>query len=166
MFGPEAPYEITGDVGRVVSRRLIHDAENDQLHLYYGAADSVIGSGRRGSARSLTGLLRTARCPNERARPTPCTTAGPAGLVSDSAGSTRSARFIDRTVYARLKAEAHGIETLGGGGPSPAGATRHGSRKPHETARAGAADLVLGWPLARGNAAIDRIAIMASMGTL
>ncbi|HET9345372.1 MAG TPA: hypothetical protein VFO05_06700 [Candidatus Limnocylindrales bacterium] len=44
VFGPEAPYEITGDVGRVVFPcGWIHDAENDRLHLYYGAADSVIG---------------------------------------------------------------------------------------------------------------------------
>jgi predicted GH43/DUF377 family glycosyl hydrolase len=44
VFGPEASYEITGDVGRVVFPcGWIHDAENDRLHLYYGAADSVIG---------------------------------------------------------------------------------------------------------------------------
>ena len=43
VFGPEAPYEITGDVGRVVFPcGWIHDAETDRLHLYYGAADSVI----------------------------------------------------------------------------------------------------------------------------
>ena len=45
VFGPEAPYEITGDVGRVVFPcGWIHDAETDRLHLYYGAADSVIGA--------------------------------------------------------------------------------------------------------------------------
>ncbi len=44
VFGPEAPYEITGDVGRVVFPcGWVHDAEADQLFLYYGAADTVIG---------------------------------------------------------------------------------------------------------------------------
>ena len=43
VFGPEAPYEITGDVGRVVFPcGWVHDVEGDRLHLYYGAADSVI----------------------------------------------------------------------------------------------------------------------------
>ena len=42
VFGPEAPYEITGDVGRVVFPcGWVHDPENDRLHLYYGAADTV-----------------------------------------------------------------------------------------------------------------------------
>lgn len=44
LFGPEAPYEITGDVGRVVFPcGWVHDAATDQLFLYYGAADSVVG---------------------------------------------------------------------------------------------------------------------------
>ena len=44
LFGPEAPYEITGDVGRVVFPcGWVHDIASDQLFLYYGAADSVIG---------------------------------------------------------------------------------------------------------------------------
>ena len=44
IFGPEAPYEITGDVGRVVFPcGWVHDVENDQLYLYYGGADTVIG---------------------------------------------------------------------------------------------------------------------------
>ena len=44
VFGPDAPYEITGDVGRVVFPcGWVHDPESDRLHLYYGAADSVIG---------------------------------------------------------------------------------------------------------------------------
>lgn len=44
VFGPEAPYEITGDVGRVVFPcGWVLDEPNDRLALYYGAADSVIG---------------------------------------------------------------------------------------------------------------------------
>ena len=44
VFGPEAPYEITGDVGRVVFPcGWVHDAESDRLLLYYGAADTSIG---------------------------------------------------------------------------------------------------------------------------
>jgi predicted GH43/DUF377 family glycosyl hydrolase len=44
VFGPAAPYEITGDVGRVVfPNGWVHDVPNDQLFLYYGAADSVVG---------------------------------------------------------------------------------------------------------------------------
>jgi len=44
VFGPEAPYEITGDVGRVVFPcGWILDDASDRLSLYYGAADSVIG---------------------------------------------------------------------------------------------------------------------------
>ncbi len=44
VFGPEAPYEITGDVGRVVfPGGWVHDVEGDRLLLYYGAADTVIG---------------------------------------------------------------------------------------------------------------------------
>ncbi|HEY5630182.1 MAG TPA: hypothetical protein VIR16_11790 [Candidatus Limnocylindrales bacterium] len=44
VFAPEAPYEITGDVGRVVFPcGWVLDEPNDRLSLYYGAADSVIG---------------------------------------------------------------------------------------------------------------------------
>ena len=44
LFGPEAPYEMTGDVGRVVFPcGWVHDDASDQLLLYYGAADTVIG---------------------------------------------------------------------------------------------------------------------------
>ncbi len=43
VFGPAAPYEINGDVGRVVFPcGWIHDATSDELHVYYGGADSVI----------------------------------------------------------------------------------------------------------------------------
>ena len=44
VFGPAAPYEMTGDVGRVVFPcGWVLDEPNDRLHLYYGAADTVIG---------------------------------------------------------------------------------------------------------------------------
>jgi predicted GH43/DUF377 family glycosyl hydrolase len=44
VLGPSAPYEIVGDVPNVVfPTGLVHDAENDELRLYYGAGDSVIG---------------------------------------------------------------------------------------------------------------------------
>jgi predicted GH43/DUF377 family glycosyl hydrolase len=43
LFGPEATYEITGDVGRVVFPcGWVHDVAADQLVLYYGGADSVV----------------------------------------------------------------------------------------------------------------------------
>jgi predicted GH43/DUF377 family glycosyl hydrolase len=43
VFGPVAPYEITGDVGRVVFPcGWVVDKAADQLYLYYGAADSAI----------------------------------------------------------------------------------------------------------------------------
>ncbi len=44
VFAPEAPYEIIGDVGRVVFPcGWILDEPTDRLLLYYGAADTVIG---------------------------------------------------------------------------------------------------------------------------
>jgi predicted GH43/DUF377 family glycosyl hydrolase len=44
VFAPAAPYEITGDVSRVIfPTGWVADAASDDLHLYYGAADSVIG---------------------------------------------------------------------------------------------------------------------------
>jgi predicted GH43/DUF377 family glycosyl hydrolase len=44
IFGPEAPYEITGDVGRVVFPcGWVHDATANRLLLYYGGADTVVG---------------------------------------------------------------------------------------------------------------------------
>jgi predicted GH43/DUF377 family glycosyl hydrolase len=44
VFAPEAPYELIGDVGRVVfpCGWVVNDA-TQTLYLYYGAADSVIG---------------------------------------------------------------------------------------------------------------------------
>lgn len=44
VFGPLAPYERTGDVGRVVFPcGWTLDEEADRLLLYYGAADTVVG---------------------------------------------------------------------------------------------------------------------------
>lgn len=44
IFGPQAPYEIIGDVGRVVFPcGWIHDTSTNRLLLYYGGADTVIG---------------------------------------------------------------------------------------------------------------------------
>jgi predicted GH43/DUF377 family glycosyl hydrolase len=44
VLGPSAPYEVSGDVGRVVFPcGWIVDDATDRLRLYYGAADSVIG---------------------------------------------------------------------------------------------------------------------------
>ncbi|HET9682241.1 MAG TPA: hypothetical protein VFP19_09400 [Candidatus Limnocylindrales bacterium] len=44
VFGPDAPYEISGDVGRVVFPcGWVHDEARDRLLLYYGAADTVVG---------------------------------------------------------------------------------------------------------------------------
>lgn len=44
VFGPAAPYEISGDVGRVVFPcGWVVDPASDELRMYYGAADSVIG---------------------------------------------------------------------------------------------------------------------------
>lgn len=44
VLGPAAPYEVTGDVGRVVfPTGWTADESNDRLLVYYGAADSVVG---------------------------------------------------------------------------------------------------------------------------
>ena len=44
VFGPAEPYELNGDVGRVVFPcGWVHDPETDLLRMYYGAADTVIG---------------------------------------------------------------------------------------------------------------------------
>jgi len=43
VFGPVTPYEVIGDVGRVVFPcGWILDQTTDSLHVYYGAADAVI----------------------------------------------------------------------------------------------------------------------------
>jgi beta-1,4-mannooligosaccharide/beta-1,4-mannosyl-N-acetylglucosamine phosphorylase len=57
-FGPAAPYELTGDVGRVVFPcGWIHDAAADRLRLYYGAADSVIGLATASFSEVLARIL-------------------------------------------------------------------------------------------------------------
>ncbi len=44
VFGPAAPYEIIGDVGRVVFPcGWTLDDDGERLLVYYGAADQVIG---------------------------------------------------------------------------------------------------------------------------
>ena len=44
VFGPAAPYEVTGDVGKVVFPcGWVLDEQADELRIYYGAADSVVG---------------------------------------------------------------------------------------------------------------------------
>jgi predicted GH43/DUF377 family glycosyl hydrolase len=57
MFGPEAPYERTGDVKDVVfpCGQTI-DADGDTVHLYYGAADSCMALAT-GSVRCLLSWL-------------------------------------------------------------------------------------------------------------
>jgi predicted GH43/DUF377 family glycosyl hydrolase len=61
VFGPSAPYEIVGDVGKVVFPcGWVHDETTDQLHLYYGAADSSIGVA---SARFSEVLARVMAAP-------------------------------------------------------------------------------------------------------
>ena len=68
VFGPIAPYEITGDVGRVVfPGGWVLDAPDDRLLLYYGAADTSVGVATarfsevlaRILASPATGLRRT-----------------------------------------------------------------------------------------------------------
>ena len=44
LFGPAAPYEVTGDVSRAgFPCGWVVDAPNDRLYPYYGAADTVVG---------------------------------------------------------------------------------------------------------------------------
>ena len=44
VLSPTEDYELTGDVpGVVFPCGLVHDADTDELRLYYGAADSRIG---------------------------------------------------------------------------------------------------------------------------
>jgi predicted GH43/DUF377 family glycosyl hydrolase len=57
IFGPEAPYELQGDVGHVVFPcGTTVGADNDTLLMYYGAADTSIGVAR-GSIRALLAWL-------------------------------------------------------------------------------------------------------------
>ena len=67
MFGPEAPYEITGDVGRVVFPcGWVHDPENDLLHLYYGAADTSIGLATATFSEVMKQVCAAPRSPTRR----------------------------------------------------------------------------------------------------
>ena len=69
IFGPEAPSEITGDVGRVVFPcGWIHDPETDRLSLYYGGADTVIGLA---TARLSEVLENVLAAPPTRRQPLP-----------------------------------------------------------------------------------------------
>jgi predicted GH43/DUF377 family glycosyl hydrolase len=66
VFGPDAPYEITGDVGRVVFPcGWVHDRENDRLHLYYGAADSVIGLATATFSKVIEQVCASSRIPSQ-----------------------------------------------------------------------------------------------------
>jgi predicted GH43/DUF377 family glycosyl hydrolase len=57
VFGPEAPYELQGDVGNVVFPcGATVGADDDTLLLYYGAADTSIAVAR-GSVRALLAWL-------------------------------------------------------------------------------------------------------------
>ena len=61
VLGPQAPYEVTGDVPNVVFPcGLVHDREADRLLLYYGAADTCIGLATAKCAEVLEYLLE---CP-------------------------------------------------------------------------------------------------------
>jgi predicted GH43/DUF377 family glycosyl hydrolase len=61
VFGPSAPYELTGDVGRVVFPcGWTLDEATDTLHLYYGGADTVIGVA---TARLADVLVRVLAAP-------------------------------------------------------------------------------------------------------
>lgn len=71
VFGPEAPYEITGDVGRVVFPcGWVHDPATDLLRMYYGGADTVIALA---TARlpDVLALVRAAPAPKRQRAHTP-----------------------------------------------------------------------------------------------
>jgi predicted GH43/DUF377 family glycosyl hydrolase len=57
VFGPNAPYERSGDVPGVVfpCGWILRD-DGDTLHFYYGAADSVVGVAEASLARLLSHL--------------------------------------------------------------------------------------------------------------
>ncbi len=59
VFGPEAPYELNGDVGHVVFPcGYTIDADADTVNMYYGAADTSIALART-SIRELLAWLDT-----------------------------------------------------------------------------------------------------------
>lgn len=60
IFGPSADYERSGDVSRVVFPcGWTHDAANDRLMLYYGAADTSIGVAEASLSEILQIVLRS-----------------------------------------------------------------------------------------------------------
>ncbi len=60
VFAPEAQYEITGDVGRVVFPcGWVLDEPSDRLLVYYGAADRVIGLATARFTDVMARLLRS-----------------------------------------------------------------------------------------------------------
>ncbi len=64
VFSPEAPYEITGDVGRVVFPcGWVLDGEADRLLVYYGAADTVVGLATARFTDVMTRLLEPRAAP-------------------------------------------------------------------------------------------------------
>ncbi len=87
VFGPEAPYELHGDVGNVVfpCGTTLGD-DGDTLHVYYGAADTSIGVATASLRACSPGSRPTApriRNPTRRLRPE--ATHGPgAGSMSNN----------------------------------------------------------------------------------
>jgi predicted GH43/DUF377 family glycosyl hydrolase len=66
VFSPAAPYEVIGDVGRVVFPcGWIADAAKDELRIYYGAADSVVGLAI-GRLSEVLELVRESPVPSRR----------------------------------------------------------------------------------------------------
>ena len=67
IFGPEAEYERTGDVGDVVFPcGYTLDPDGDGLNLYYGAADTSIALAK-GSVREMLGWLQENSTPGDQA---------------------------------------------------------------------------------------------------
>jgi predicted GH43/DUF377 family glycosyl hydrolase len=71
VFGPTAPHEVTGDVGRVVFPcGWTVDEATDQVNLYYGAADTSIGLATASFTDVLT-HVRATPVPQQRRRSDP-----------------------------------------------------------------------------------------------
>lgn len=63
-FGPAAPYEIIGDVGRVVFPcGWTLDDEGERLSVYYGAADQVVGLAQASLSEVLTRVRESTASP-------------------------------------------------------------------------------------------------------
>jgi len=61
VLGPNEDYELMGDVpGVVFPCGLVHDADTDELRLYYGAADTCIAMAS-GSLTDVLGFIRDSR---------------------------------------------------------------------------------------------------------